>query len=76
LLKYYGSRVWGANPATKKRERQKQIQRERDRQTAKAIWSELHSVHSNVSEMTMTTNLPVAGPKSDRDEEYCNERNG
>jgi hypothetical protein len=58
------------------KEREKQIQRETDRQH-KAMWSELHSVHSNVSEMTMTTNLLVAGPpKSDRDEEYCNERNG
>jgi hypothetical protein len=59
-----------------KNERETETDTERDRQTAKGMWSELHSVHSNVSEMTMTTNLLVTGPKSDRDEEYYNERNG
>jgi len=59
-----------------KNERERKTDTERDRQTAKGMWNELHSVHSNVSEMTMTTNLLVTGPKSDRDEEYCNERNG
>jgi hypothetical protein len=63
-------------PLKNEREREQERNRYRERQTAKAMRSELHNIHSNVSEMTMTTNLLVAGPKSDRDEEYCNERNG
>ena len=53
-------------------------ERQTDRQTAKAMWSEFHSIHSNVCEMTKTANLLVAGPKSDREEEYSygNERYG